>query len=746
VFSVVAGSTLQGSSASLAGPISNSGAVVFDQSTTGTFANTIAGTGALTKQNSGALTLSGNVAAASTTVTGGSLIVTGAVASPVTVASGGTLQIGAGAAAGAVQGAVTDNGVVTFDRTDNVTFSSAFSGDGALVDDDPAVLTFGGPYSFTGVTTINGGGSIDIAQLAANTNIDLTSGNLNLTGTSSSIGVLSGTGGTINIGAGDTLTVSSGDFSGAIDGAGALTKASSGLLILGGTVNIGGPTNVAGGTLEIDGSFTSPTVEVGSGAALGGDGTIHGAVSVDAGGVYSPGDPVTSTVVGSVTFKTGSTYLAQVTGAGAHDLIQVTGPVTIQSGAAVEAQPLGAVSTYARLNSYQVVTATGGLTGTFSSVTSDMPLLTPVLSYSANAVTLTLARNDIAFSSLAATQNQASVATAVQAGGMTSPLFLALVAQSTPGAQAGYDALSGEIYADLSSLTFSDSDQTRRTLLQRLDQTGHNGLWAEGTGDWTQAGDQGGVAGASANSGGATVGLDGDFGGWRLGIAGGYSQQDLTVEARASTAQDDAETVSLYAGTNAGPWVARIGGGYAWRQLSASRDELFPGFADHTGSRFDATSAQAFGDLGYQLKTANGAYGPFAGVAYDELTTPSFRESGGASALAVSGGSDSAVALRLGLRGAAELGATDGATFSLHASAAWRYEAGALASTDQMRFVGTGQGFDVSGLALARNAADVSAGVTARLGPHLKVDLSYAGTLAPRWQDNAVKLLAAWTF
>ena len=116
-----------------------------------TFSGTIAGgtgTGsgyqaiAIVKAGSGTLTLTG-----SNTYTGDTKI------------SGGAVQIGNGGAVGSIgtSGGITDNATVIFNRSDNITVSSAMGGSGGLVQNGSGTLTLSGINNFTGGTTVNAG-------------------------------------------------------------------------------------------------------------------------------------------------------------------------------------------------------------------------------------------------------------------------------------------------------------------------------------------------------------------------------------------------------------------------------------------------------------------------------------------------------------------------------------------------------------------------------------------------------------
>ena len=677
-----------------------------------------------------------------TSVSNGKLVVLGSLASNVTVNSGATLQIGAGGTlvssdgsytdtgtTGTVTGNIVDNGTLVFNRIDDYTLSGALSGNGTIIKDGAGTVTIAGAYSFTGTTTVNGG-QINIAQLASNGTINLTSGTINLTGPVSTIATLNGTGGTINVPTGSTLDVSSGTFGGTISGNGALTKTGTDTLVISGTGNItvAGGTNVTSGGLQVDGSLTSAVV-VSSGASLGGQGQITGDVTVQPGGVFSPGDPVTTYVVGPVTFQSGSTYLAQVTPTAQHDLIAVTGPVTITSGAKLEVQPLGTLTQYARLTGpMPIITATGGVTGQFTSVVSDMPLLAAHVTYSANEVDLALTRSDISFASLAATSNQAAVAAAIEKGGYGSALYNALIVQDTAGAQQSYDLLSGELFASLPTLLLGQSDEVRRALDGERGSSGDvKGIWTTLLGGATSQDGGNGIAGAHSTGEGFLSGFDMTAGTWRFALAGGYQRRNFNIAERASNARDEAETIAGSASTALGAFGANFNATYSWHQVHTSRSETLSNFTDMTAGDLHAKTLTLSGEIRYSLKAGQATVEPFGGLYLDQVALDGATESGGASSLAVSSQTRTIYSTKLGIRGEVPLsgGASNGV--SLSGSAAWRHASGDLGGFANLAVAGTGQSFTVSGLPFDQDTVEVYAGLSGQIGKRLRIDVGYSG-------------------
>jgi autotransporter-associated beta strand protein len=165
-----------------------------------------------------------------------------------------------------------------------------------------------------------------------------------------------------------------------------LAQIGSGTTILTGASTYTGPTNVNAGILEVNGSLVS-AVTVNSGGRLEGFGTIGG-LSVMSGGAVMPGDAIgTLNVSGNVAFAAGSTYLVEINAAGQGSKIVATGKATLNGGTVqVTADP----GTYNASLRYTILSAIGGVSGTFASLSTTLNLafLSPQLSYDANDVFL----------------------------------------------------------------------------------------------------------------------------------------------------------------------------------------------------------------------------------------------------------------------------------------------------------------------------------------------------------------------
>lgn len=171
------------------------------------------------------------------------------------------------------------------------------------------------------------------------------------------------------------------------------------------------------GMLRVDGTLTSVGDYLMLSGGLQGSGTINAPYFTSMAGVISPGgigSTGTLTFNGNVILASGTTYLVDLGNSGTSDLIAVkataystdggeqapTG-ITTQAVAA-SGTPLDGMASIGGLvafgaasgvtvrdgNTYTILTAEGGYDGTFTSAGPISAILTPVLSYGANAVTV----------------------------------------------------------------------------------------------------------------------------------------------------------------------------------------------------------------------------------------------------------------------------------------------------------------------------------------------------------------------
>ena len=206
-----------------------------------------------------------------------------------------------------------------------------------------ALMLQGGTITLSGTNTYRVGTNLQFGTVVATNNSALGSGTLAMA-TSTTLEAAASTltlANAVTLTGSDTVNNNSDalTLSGVISGSGSLTETGSGTLTLSGTNTYTGGTSVAGGTLLIDGSTASSKVTVDSGGTLGGTGTA-GAVIVDSGGTFAPGDPSTLTVAG-LTLNSGATFDEEIGGAapgsggtGGYDQTVVENSGTISLGGA----------------------------------------------------------------------------------------------------------------------------------------------------------------------------------------------------------------------------------------------------------------------------------------------------------------------------------------------------------------------------------------------------------------------------
>ena len=697
----------------------------------------------------GQFTLTRDTSFGSTTVSGGKLIVAQSLTSDVAVGAGGTLQIGAGGTTGALTGDLAIAGTVIFNRSDEYDYAGDITGSGDLIKQGNQRLVLSGFYGFTGTTTVQGG-TVRILHLPSTAEVQVDNGLLDLSGLTQTVTNLSGgSTGSISIDGG-ALTVNQANtttFAGAITGSGSFTITGGGVIELSGANTYTGDTTVSAGKLKINGSVTSD-VMVGASGALGGSGTIAGDVVVQSGGQVTPGNsPGTLHVAGDFTFATGSVYQAEVLPTGEHDLIAVGGVTTIQTGATVQVLAGGTASQYARLSQYGIVTSAGGITGKFSGVTSNMAFLTPSLTYSANAIRLNLLRNDIRFASFATTRNQAGVANAAEALGLGKTVYDSLVIQSAAGSAQGYDALDGQIHADVSTLLISGAGRLRDAVQGRASAPAEAvGGWGDVLAGWNRVDAGAGAAGVKANTSGLVVGGDTLLGATRVGLAAAYGEGRATIAARGSQAESTSGELAAYAASTLGPVRASVGGGYAWSSIDTTRTVFFPGAQDRVKGKYDAKTAQLFAQVSVPLTVGPAAIEPFVSGAYLSVKSDDLTETGGFAALSVQGGTRELGVVDVGVKLKTDLGVGATTVLRPRASIAWRMTTGDLTGETSNAFAGGASRFVVTGAKYGAGAVALQLGADLVSGDKARFGITYDATYGDRYETQTIRAGGSWRF
>ncbi|HSX10885.1 MAG TPA: autotransporter-associated beta strand repeat-containing protein [Chlamydiales bacterium] len=347
--------------------------------TSTTFSGLISGSGgSILKQGSGVFTMSGsNTYSGGTTLNQGTLVINsdaslGTATTSISVTGTSTLQTSATFASSARPISITDGNTLSIDVQASTTFTypGVISGASASLQKlSTGTLTFSGTSSHTygGQTTISAGTLATTATnvLSSSSQVNLSS-NLTLNDKNQTIASLLGSG-AVSLGAaqltlgGDNTSTT---FSGTISGlGGSLVKTGSGVTTLSGSGSYTGTTTVSAGTLKLTGTLASP-VTVASGATLQGTGQINNAVTVN--GTIQPGSSIGTLTVSSLTLASNSTTVIELApGNNNSSVIAVNGGNASLAGTLSLLPDAG---TYVSSQTYNFITATGIITGTFGTV------------------------------------------------------------------------------------------------------------------------------------------------------------------------------------------------------------------------------------------------------------------------------------------------------------------------------------------------------------------------------------------
>lgn len=330
-------------------------------------------------------------------------------------------------------------------------------------------------------------------------------------------------------------------------------------------------------------------------------------------------------------------------------------------------------------------------------------------------------------------------------------------------ARAAFDQLSGEIHASIGTALIEDSRHVRNAAMDRIraafevigastapvEAHGPNGAtsvpagtqdlaaWSRAYGSWGKTDGDGNAARLDRDTGGFLMGADALVAeNWRLGLLAGYSHSSFHADARGSSGSSDNYHLGLYGGARWGDLALRTGAAYTWHAVSTDRSAAFSGYADSLEADYDAGTAQVFAELGYAIPAGGGVLEPFANLAYVNVRSDDFSETGGGAALSGASVSTDTSFTTLGLRasGAVTLGSV---TATAKGLLGWRHASGNVTPFDALAFAG-GDAFPIAGVPVTRDAALIEAGLDVALSSRAMLGISYAGQLGSGFSDQSV--------
>lgn len=607
-------------------------------------------------------------------------------------------------------------------------FAPAIGGEGDIVAFSGTTVLTADSGLFSGTTTIDSGATLQL-------------------GNGASTGAL---GGTIALGDDSTLAVNrTGTLAlgGVISGTGGFAQRGSVVTRMTATNTYTGGTVVNGGTLLVDGSIAGSAVSVNDTGVLGGAGAV-GATTIATGGTLAPGNSIGMlNIVGNLSFAAGSFLQVEANAAGQADRIALTGAATISGGTV---NVLAAAGNYAPSTVYTILSAIGGVTGTFSDVTSNLAFLTPELGYGANAVTLTLTRNAVSFCSVGDTFNQCSTGGAIELLGTGNSVFDGVVRLDAATARDAFDQLSGEAHATLAGVLVEDGRFVRDAATNRVraafgdhpdemplmaydgrgampgSDADRSAAWVHTFGSRRDRDGDTNAAALERSTGGILFGVDGvvaeDV---RIGVLGGFANTSFNVPARNSAGSVESWHLGFFGGGHVGAIGLSAGAAYSWHGIETTRLVAFPGFTDRFSADYGASTLQVFGEASHAFAIGDATIEPFAGLAHVRLSTDGFTETGGAGALTVAASSTDVTFSTIGLRGDIPL-KLQGIDARATGMVGWRHAFGDVVPTASPAFAGGGA-YPVLGLPIARDSAVVEAGLDLDFSPRSTLGISYSG-------------------
>ncbi|HKI74168.1 MAG TPA: autotransporter domain-containing protein, partial [Pseudomonadales bacterium] len=574
--------------------------------------------------------------------------------------------------------------------------------------------------------------------------------------------------------------LSAGSYDGVLRGAGVLTKTGQAALTMTGTSPFTGATQLNQGALYVNGSIAASHVFVHAGTTLGGSGTV-GDVTLS-GGIIAPGNSIGTLHVSGNLDLNGGTYQAEVDTGGNSDMIAVTGTATLTGGSLLVKPQDG---TYGSVD-YTILTADGGIDGTFSSVTSALTFLTPTLTYDANDVKLNLTRNNVDLASIASSGNQRSVASVLSAlinadpatfKSLTDNLYLLSDADarralsSLGGVQNTYIQTLASIDHRFHQLLFGRASMmeptaglfdlspsmmlasasmdpaTESAMAATSDHkaTRRRGAWVQGITNFGSVDATADTSSADLKANSLVLGADTDVQDWVVGVAASLGTGS-TSESGAS--QDfNSYRLAAYAGWQQADRYFNALVDFGTFSTDAQRQIIIGALASVARSHYNITGVSASVEFGHTLPVKLPVkLIPYVGVDIRSDTRGGFTESGaGFANLAAQSDSINSFRTTFGLRTTYHFTSQAGTDMMPYAYLAYVRELDSGVPGMQAAFtIAPTSQFVVHGADIARNRFRLGLGITGQVKPRISINAGYAGEFSSTDNYQSLSATVKW--
>jgi fibronectin-binding autotransporter adhesin len=644
---------------------------------------------------------------------------------------------------------------LVFDQHSDGTFAGNIAGVGTTAGNGSVVKNGGGTLILTGTSNYTGGTTINAGTLQGTTNS--LQGNI------------------VNNAAVIFDQSITGIYAGNMTGNGTLTKNGTGKVTITGTSTIGGGTTINDGGFAVNGNLTSNVTL--NGGILSGAGNINGDITQN-GGEIAPGNSIgTITINGNYTVRHGILEF-EINSNGQNDKINVVGAghkATLQGGTI---EVLALAGTYRPNSTYTLISASGGVVGTFDRTTSNLAFLSPTLSYDTNNVYISLALASNAFASAGQTQNQQAVGRALDITAASGNVdgIVTVMANLPSGAGApALQALSGQPYADFGTLNTRASQLFMNAVGRQMATERGAGLggsqrvalaetciiacdtstpsrfsaWVAGIGSTGSVLGDANASGFTYTLGGTAFGID-----YRpdprflVGIAGGYTSGTQWVNGFSGNGYSDSFSVALYGSytpNGSGPgFYADALVGYANASNRMQRVISLPG--NPTGLANGNTSANQFlgqVEAGYKFDLGlgtNTSISPFARLQVSSINQAGFTEyGGGLFNLSVSSQTTTSVRSTIGV----DLASTfmvGGTPLDLGVRLGWMHEFADTARPMTAAFAAApASQFTVFGATPQRDSAVVGFSASAALSDRTSLFVAYDGEIGGGTDNHSLR-------